>query len=153
MQTHDDADVGTIARELYIEAAPETVYDVVSRPEHVAQWWPDTAAYDVEVGASGEITFGDPEADGARVALTVRAAIDASCAARAYQPVGTPHGPNAPGDGRIPAFRVVWGPMRPFTRPDERAAPGVASPRNSQGVLRAAARSRPAPSGPGSRPG
>lgn len=71
MQTHDDADVGTIARELYIEAVPETVFDVVSRPEHVAQWWPDTAAYDVAVGASGEITFGDPEADGARVALTV----------------------------------------------------------------------------------
>jgi uncharacterized protein YndB with AHSA1/START domain len=71
MQSHDDADVGTIARELYIEAAPETVFDVVSRPEHVAAWWPDTAAYDLETGASGEITFGDPETDGARVALTV----------------------------------------------------------------------------------
>jgi uncharacterized protein YndB with AHSA1/START domain len=71
MQVDDEPEVGTIARELYIEAAPETVFDVVSRPEHVAQWWPDTASYDVAVGASGEITFGDPETDGARVALTV----------------------------------------------------------------------------------
>jgi uncharacterized protein YndB with AHSA1/START domain len=71
MQIHDDAEVGTIARELYIEAVPETVFDVVSRPEHVAQWWPDTAAYDVAEGSSGEITFGDPQADGARVSLTV----------------------------------------------------------------------------------
>jgi uncharacterized protein YndB with AHSA1/START domain len=71
MRTHDDAEVGTIARELYIEAAPETVFDVVSRPEHVSRWWPDTASYDVTVGSSGEITFGDPDSDGARVALTV----------------------------------------------------------------------------------
>lgn len=71
METQDDAEVGSIARELYIEAAPETVFDVVSRPEHVAQWWPDTASWDVVVGASGEITFGDPEDGGARVAITV----------------------------------------------------------------------------------
>jgi uncharacterized protein YndB with AHSA1/START domain len=71
METQDDAEVGSITRELYIEAEPKTVFEVVSRPEHVAEWWPDTASYDVSVGASGEITFGDPDDGGARVALTV----------------------------------------------------------------------------------
>ena len=34
---------GTIERELFIEATPEVVFDVVSSPEHLRQWWPDDA--------------------------------------------------------------------------------------------------------------
>ncbi|HWU32028.1 MAG TPA: SRPBCC domain-containing protein [Marmoricola sp.] len=71
MKNLDDAKIGTIERELYIEASPETVFEVVSRPEYVAQWWPDTAAYEVEVDATGEITFGDPASGGKAVTLTV----------------------------------------------------------------------------------
>jgi uncharacterized protein YndB with AHSA1/START domain len=71
MKNLDNADVGSIERELYIEASPETVFEVISRPKHVAQWWPDVAAYDVEVGATGEIAFGDPETGGKAVTLTV----------------------------------------------------------------------------------
>jgi len=66
MKNLDSAELRTIERELFIDASPETVFDVVSQPEHVAQWWPDLASYDVEVGASGEIAFGAP-ADGGRV--------------------------------------------------------------------------------------
>ena len=36
---------GTIERELHIDASPEVVFDVVSNPEHVRQWWPDEAEY------------------------------------------------------------------------------------------------------------
>ena len=64
-------EVGTIERTIYLEASPEIVYDVVSSPEHVRQWWPDDAGYEVVPGASGEIVFGDRERDATVVALTV----------------------------------------------------------------------------------
>jgi len=62
---------GTIEREIYVEAAPEVVFEVVSDPKHVKQWWPDEAMYDARPGSTGEIVFGDPDGDGAVVALTV----------------------------------------------------------------------------------
>lgn len=64
-------ELGSIEREVYVDASPEVVFEVVSRPEHVAQWWPDQARYDVTPGATGEIVFGDPEAGGAVVCLSV----------------------------------------------------------------------------------
>jgi uncharacterized protein YndB with AHSA1/START domain len=62
---------GTIEREIQIEAAPEVVFDVVSRPEHLKEWWPDDARYDPTPGAVGEIEFGESEADCTVVAFTV----------------------------------------------------------------------------------
>jgi uncharacterized protein YndB with AHSA1/START domain len=62
---------GTIQREIYVEATPEVVFEVVSSPEHVKEWWPDDAAYEPTPGASGEIVFGDRAADGTVVAITV----------------------------------------------------------------------------------
>lgn len=59
METMDNAELGEIRRELYIEASPEIVFDVISKPEQVAQWWPDEADYELRPGASGSITFGD----------------------------------------------------------------------------------------------
>ncbi|MEO6512863.1 MAG: SRPBCC family protein [Nocardioides sp.] len=64
-------ELGTLEREIYVDAPPETVFDVVSRPEHVKEWWPDDAAYDVTPGSNGQIRFGDPEAGGGVVGLTV----------------------------------------------------------------------------------
>jgi uncharacterized protein YndB with AHSA1/START domain len=62
---------GTIEREIHIDASPEVVFDVVSRPEHLRQWWPDDARYDVEPGAAGEIVFGDCDAGGTVVGFSV----------------------------------------------------------------------------------
>lgn len=63
-------ELGSIEREIYVEAAPEIVFDVVSNPEHVRQWWPDEARYEAVAGSAGEIMFADP--DGGKVeALTV----------------------------------------------------------------------------------
>jgi uncharacterized protein YndB with AHSA1/START domain len=59
-------ETGTIEREIFVEAAPEIVFDVVSSPEHVRQWWPDDARYEPSPGSTGEISFGDNV-----VALTV----------------------------------------------------------------------------------
>ena len=64
-------ELGPIAREIYVEAAPEVVFEVVSDPNHVKQWWPDDATYEAQPGSTGEIVFGDPDGDGAVVALTV----------------------------------------------------------------------------------
>jgi uncharacterized protein YndB with AHSA1/START domain len=64
------SELGSIERELYVDASPETVFGVVSDPAHVKEWWPDEARYEVVVGSAGEIMFGSGDA-GAVVALTV----------------------------------------------------------------------------------
>jgi uncharacterized protein YndB with AHSA1/START domain len=48
---------GSIEREIRIDAAPGVVFDVVSDPAHVQQWWPDEARYDAVPGSAGEIVF------------------------------------------------------------------------------------------------
>ena len=62
----------SIERELHIDAAPEVVYEVISSPEHLREWWPDDAELDPVPGATGTITFGDPASPDAKVeSLTV----------------------------------------------------------------------------------
>jgi uncharacterized protein YndB with AHSA1/START domain len=64
-------ELGTIEREIIVEADPAVVFEVVSSADHMKQWWPDEARYDATPGARGEIVFGDPDAGGAVVQLTV----------------------------------------------------------------------------------
>jgi uncharacterized protein YndB with AHSA1/START domain len=47
----------TIEREIHIDASPEVVFDVVSSPAHVRQWWPDEADFTPLPGAPGRIGF------------------------------------------------------------------------------------------------
>lgn len=66
---------GTIERELHIDASPEVVYEVISSPEHLREWWPDDAELDPVTGVVGSISFGDPlSPDAHRETLTVVAA-------------------------------------------------------------------------------
>jgi uncharacterized protein YndB with AHSA1/START domain len=62
---------GSIEREIFVEASPEVVFEVVSSPDHLKQWWPDDARYDPTPGSTGEIVFGDPDAGGGVAAFTV----------------------------------------------------------------------------------
>ena len=62
---------GIIEREVYVEASPEIVFEVVSSPDHLKEWWPDDARYEPTPGAVGEIVFGDPDAGGGAAAFTV----------------------------------------------------------------------------------
>jgi uncharacterized protein YndB with AHSA1/START domain len=63
---------GSIVREIHVEATPEVVYEVISTPEHVAQWWPDEADFEPVPGASGIVSFGDRSAPASKVVpLTV----------------------------------------------------------------------------------
>jgi uncharacterized protein YndB with AHSA1/START domain len=64
-------ELGTIQREIFVAASPEVVFDVVSSPEHVKEWWPDDADYEPTAGATGEVVFGERDADGTVVAITV----------------------------------------------------------------------------------
>jgi uncharacterized protein YndB with AHSA1/START domain len=59
---------GSIDREIYVEASPEVVFEVVSRPEHLREWWPDDATLDDPVpGGTGELTFGRHGSESATV--------------------------------------------------------------------------------------
>ncbi|MFE2416994.1 SRPBCC family protein [Streptomyces hokutonensis] len=63
---------GSIEREIHIDATPAVVYEVVSAPEHLREWWPDEAELKPVPGATGVITFGDSTTPQAHVvALTV----------------------------------------------------------------------------------
>ncbi len=66
-----DPELGSIEREIYVEARPETVFAVVSEPRHMSAWWPDDAQYEVAPGAEGQIVFGDPGDGGSASGFTV----------------------------------------------------------------------------------
>ncbi|MFD2348297.1 SRPBCC domain-containing protein [Nonomuraea ferruginea] len=50
---------GSIEREIHVDASPEVVFEVVSRPEHISQWWTDDADFEAAPGAVGEFVWGD----------------------------------------------------------------------------------------------
>lgn len=54
---------GTIEREVRIAASPEVVFDVISRPEHIRDWWSAETALEPVNGSTGELTWRD-EASG-----------------------------------------------------------------------------------------
>lgn len=62
----------SIEREIHVDASPEVVFEVVSRPEHLKEWWPDEADFEPEVGAAGRITFhGSTPGEGNVVSIMV----------------------------------------------------------------------------------
>ncbi|MEE1784497.1 SRPBCC family protein [Streptomyces sp. SP17BM10] len=62
---------GSIEREIRVEATPEVVYEVISTPEHLKEWWPDDADLKPVPGATGFISFGTGTPDVKVEALTV----------------------------------------------------------------------------------
>ena len=66
---------GTIEREIHIDAGADVVYDVVSRPEHIREWWSAETSLEPRPGASGELTWRD-EASG-RVDVMAITVVDA----------------------------------------------------------------------------
>lgn len=52
---------GTIEREIHIDASPEVVFEVISRPEHIREWWPDDARFEPVPGAPGEVMWRNDE--------------------------------------------------------------------------------------------
>jgi uncharacterized protein YndB with AHSA1/START domain len=54
-------ELGTIERDIVVEASPEVVFEVISRPEHMREWWPDDARFESIAGAPGELVWRDAE--------------------------------------------------------------------------------------------
>lgn len=67
---------GTIEREIQIEASPATVFEVITSPQHLKEWWPDDVVLEPTPGASGELVFGDRSSPDAKIPkLTVVEAV------------------------------------------------------------------------------
>ena len=81
---------GTIEREIYVEASPEVVFEVVSSPDHLQQWWPDEAHYERVPGSTGEIVFGDGPGRAVVQFTVVDAQPPRTFSFRWTQPVGEP---------------------------------------------------------------
>ena len=50
---------GSIEREIHVDAPPEVVFEVVSRPEHIREWWDAETDVQPTPGATGELVWGD----------------------------------------------------------------------------------------------
>ena len=50
---------GTIEREVHIDASPEVVFDVISSPEHIREWWSAETEIEPVAGSTGELTWRD----------------------------------------------------------------------------------------------
>jgi len=48
-----------IEREIHIDAPPEVVFEVVSRPEHIREWWYAESDVEPTPGATGELVWAD----------------------------------------------------------------------------------------------
>jgi len=58
---------GKIEREIEIDASPATVFEVITSPEHLKEWWPDEAVIEPIPGAVGELVFGDRASGDAQI--------------------------------------------------------------------------------------
>ena len=98
-------ELGSIEREIRIEASPEVVFDVVSAPGHVRQWWPDDAQYEPTPGARGRIFFTMPPGERVPVGFEVVDAVPYRLFSfRWTQPVGEAA---APGNSYLVRFELT----------------------------------------------
>jgi uncharacterized protein YndB with AHSA1/START domain len=49
----------SIEREIYIDAPAEVVFEVISRPEHIQEWWYAESDVQPTPGATGELVWAD----------------------------------------------------------------------------------------------
>jgi uncharacterized protein YndB with AHSA1/START domain/DNA-binding transcriptional ArsR family regulator len=66
---------GSVEREFHIDASPEAVFEVVSSPKHIREWWSDEADFEPAPGATGELVWGDKAT--ARAAVVPITVVDA----------------------------------------------------------------------------
>ena len=65
----------SIEREIHVDAPPEVVFEVISQPEHVRDWWYAESDVQPVAGATGELVWADGDNPRANVvSMTVVAA-------------------------------------------------------------------------------
>ncbi|WP_330464992.1 SRPBCC family protein [Streptomyces longwoodensis] len=96
---------GSISREIRIEATPEVVYEVVSRPEHLREWWPDEAELATSTpGSIGTVRFGH----GPQAKIEVLTVVEADPPRRfAFRWVADDGESAAPGNSLLVTFELV----------------------------------------------
>jgi uncharacterized protein YndB with AHSA1/START domain len=52
-------ELASIEREIYVEAPPEVVFEVISQPEHIREWWHAESDVQPTPGATGELVWAD----------------------------------------------------------------------------------------------
>jgi uncharacterized protein YndB with AHSA1/START domain len=52
---------GSIERELEIDASPEVVFEVLSRPEHIRDWWSAETEFEPVAGSASSFTWNDED--------------------------------------------------------------------------------------------
>jgi uncharacterized protein YndB with AHSA1/START domain len=63
---------GSIEREIYVDASPEIVFEVISSPEHIKEWWNGAETnLSATPGSLGEIAWGRDTAEPHIQPLTV----------------------------------------------------------------------------------
>jgi hypothetical protein len=62
---------GSIEREFHVEASPEVVFDVISSPVHIREWWNAEADFDPAPGSTGELVWGDRASGDAQIAAVL----------------------------------------------------------------------------------
>src|SRR5664279_572610 len=63
---------GSIEREFHIDASPEVVFDVVSSPAHIREWWDAETDLEPAAGATGELVWRNSDtAEATFVPITV----------------------------------------------------------------------------------
>jgi uncharacterized protein YndB with AHSA1/START domain len=50
---------GSIEREIHVDASPEVVFEVISSPVHIREWWTAESDMAPVPGATGELVWGD----------------------------------------------------------------------------------------------
>lgn len=50
---------GSIDREIHIDAPPEVVFEVISSPEHIREWWGADSDFAAAPGETSEFVWGD----------------------------------------------------------------------------------------------
>jgi uncharacterized protein YndB with AHSA1/START domain len=61
----------SIEREIHVDASPEVVFEVVSSPVHIKEWWGAEAELEPTAGASGELAWGRGTAEEHIESITV----------------------------------------------------------------------------------
>lgn len=58
---------GSIVREFHVDASPEVVFEVISNPAHIREWWTDEAELEPAPGAVGALIWGDKASPDAQI--------------------------------------------------------------------------------------